>query len=79
MNKIKEYSDDIIDKRIVEKCGKVSRNMSSKFEHVVVIIEESKNLSKLSINELRSYLEVHEQRMNMVISTPNLEQPFNSK
>lgn len=64
--------------------------MSSKFEHVV-IIKESKDLSKLSISELTSSLHVHEQRiktsslhvqeqrMNWIMSTPSLNQVFQSK
>lgn len=52
--------------------------MSSKFEHVV-IIKESKDLSKLSISELTSSLHVQEQRMNWIMSTPSLNQVFQSK
>lgn len=55
MNKIKEYDNNITNKKVVEKKLK---NVSSKFEHVITIIKESKNLSKLSISELMSSLKV---------------------
>lgn len=45
--------------------------MSTKFEHGDAIIEESINLSKLSISNLNS-LVVHEIRVYRVMSTPNL-------
>lgn len=52
--------------------------MSTKFEHGDAIIEESINLSKLSISYLNS-LVVHEIRVYRVMSTPNLQQLFQSK
>lgn len=36
-------------------------------------------MSKLCISELMNYLEVHEQRMNKVLYTLNLEQTFQLK
>lgn len=52
--------------------------MHFKFEHVI-IIKESKDLSKLFFSELMSSHKVHEQKMNRVILTSNLEQTFQSK
>lgn len=48
--------DVIIAKRIF-------RSMTSKFSYVVCLIEESKDATKLSINELQSYLLIHGQQM----------------
>ncbi|XP_044478092.1 uncharacterized protein LOC123205234 [Mangifera indica] len=54
-------SEHIKDQTIVEK---VLRSLPSKFNHVVAAIEESKNLSTYSLNELMGSLFVHEERMN---------------
>ena len=43
--------------------GKILRSMTKKFNYVVCSIEESKDTSILSIDELQSSLLVHEQRM----------------
>nr|GMD32642.1 Retrovirus-related Pol polyprotein from transposon TNT 1-94 [Ipomoea batatas] len=45
--------------------SKILRSMTTKFNYVVCSIEESKDTSKLTIDELQSSLLVHEQRMNM--------------
>lgn len=43
---------------------KILRSMTPNFSYVVCSIEESKDLSTLSIDELQSNLLVHEQRIN---------------
>lgn len=43
--------------------GKILRSMTTRFNYVVCSIEESHDLSTLSINELHGSLLVHEQRM----------------
>ena len=40
------------------------KSLAPKFDHVVVAIKESKNLSTLTKEELQGALESHEQRMN---------------
>jgi hypothetical protein len=42
---------------------KIFRSMTSKFDHVVCLVEESNNLHTLTIDELQSNLLVHVQRM----------------
>jgi len=60
VNGLKRNNEKVDDIRVVEK---VLRSLSSKFEHVVVAIEESKDLENLTIEELLGSLQVHEQRM----------------
>jgi hypothetical protein len=43
-----------------EKVEKVLRTLTSKFEHIVVTIEETKDLSEIKIEDLQSTLEAHE-------------------
>ena len=38
--------------------------MSSRFDHITVVIEHVKDLSTMTIEELQGSLEGHEQRMN---------------
>ena len=60
VNGLKRNNEKVDDIRVVKK---VLRSLSSKFEHVVVAIKESKNLENPTIEELLGSLQVHEQRM----------------
>ena len=42
---------------------KILRSLAPKFDHVILAIEKSKDLSKLTKEELQGTLESHEQRM----------------
>ncbi|XP_042391858.1 uncharacterized protein LOC121982918 [Zingiber officinale] len=75
INQIRGYGDTLEEKKIIEK---VLRCLPAKFEHIVAAIEESKDLSKLSLDELMGSLEAHEKRMNR-FSTQTLEQAFQGK
>ncbi|CAL8992700.1 unnamed protein product, partial [Prunus brigantina] len=59
-NKMRINGEQMEDVIIVEK---ILRSMTSKFAYVVCSIEESKDVTELSIDELQSSLLVHEQRM----------------
>ncbi|XP_026378211.1 uncharacterized protein LOC113272613 [Papaver somniferum] len=61
VNAIRSYGEELSDQKIVEK---VLRSLHSKFEHVVVVIEESKDLSVYSLNKLIGSLQAHEERLN---------------
>ncbi|GMI66249.1 hypothetical protein HRI_000294200 [Hibiscus trionum] len=63
-NKMKANGEDLRDFSIVEK---ILRSMTSKFNYVVCSIEESKDTSTLSIDELQSSLLVHKQRMSNTV------------
>ncbi|XP_057432315.1 uncharacterized protein LOC130725076 [Lotus japonicus] len=60
INLMKGCGESMTDLQDVEK---VLRTLTSRFDHVVVAIEESKDLEKLKIDELQGMLEAHEQRI----------------
>ena len=75
VNQLKVNGEQISDQRIVKK---ILRSMTRKFEHVVVTIEESRDLSTLSVNSLMGSLQSHELRLKQFDTTP-LEQAFQSQ
>ena len=60
-NKMKIHGENMQQVVIIEK---ILRSMTSRFDYVVCLVEESNNLDTLTIDELQSSLLVHEQRMN---------------
>ncbi|XP_057449943.1 uncharacterized protein LOC130741148 [Lotus japonicus] len=74
-NQIKSCGDDVSEKKLVEK---ILRSLPKKFEHIVAVIEETKDLSKLTQYELMGSLEAHEQRVNEYNNQPS-EQVFQAK
>lgn len=73
VNQIRLNDDELIDQKVVEK---ILRSLPSKFDTIVVAIEKSKDLSKLSIDELFGSLYNHEYRLN---SNSSLENAFKSQ
>ena len=61
VNKMKVYGEKIEQSVIIEK---ILRSMTLKFNYVVCSIEESNDLSTMTIDELQSSLLIHEQRMH---------------
>ena len=61
VGQMKAYGDKISDEIVV---AKVLRSLPSKFDHVVAAIEESKDLSTFSFDELMGSLQAHEARIN---------------
>jgi gag-polypeptide of LTR copia-type len=59
VNQLIRNGEALTDAQIVEK---ILRSLTDNFENVVCTIKESKDLTKLTIDELASYLEAHEQR-----------------
>jgi len=49
--------------------AKILRTMSTKFDYLVIAIEETKNIEKIMIDELQGSLEAHE----LKLSAKNLE------
>jgi gag-polypeptide of LTR copia-type len=60
VNKIKSYGDDLTEKIMVMK---VLRSLTSKFDHVMAAIEDSKDLSTYSFDKLMGSLQAHEVRL----------------
>ena len=76
VNCLKSDGESIEDVCVVEK---ILRFLANKFEHVLVAIEESKDMETLSIEESMGFLEVHEQRMEKYSSSIVIEQALESK
>ena len=72
VNHLKSNGRRIEDVHVVEK---ILRSLANKFEHVVVAIEESKDLETLSIKDLIGSLQVYEQaldsKLNLREEKPN--------
>ncbi|GAV79032.1 UBN2 domain-containing protein, partial [Cephalotus follicularis] len=59
VSQMKSYGEEISDETVV---AKVLRSLTPKFDHVVAAIEESKDLSVFSFDELMGSLQAHEAR-----------------
>jgi hypothetical protein len=58
-NKMRAYGEEMEDVKIIEK---ILRTLTEKFNYIVCCIEESKDIDKLSVDDLQSSLIVHEQK-----------------
>jgi gag-polypeptide of LTR copia-type len=58
VNQLIRNGETLTDARVVEK---ILRSLTDNFENVVCVIEESKDLAKLTVDELAGSLEAHEQ------------------
>ena len=75
VNQMKSYGEEISDKRIVEK---LLISLPDKFDPIVAVIEETKDLSLLSVQELFGSLKTYEQRL-LRHSEKSVESAFQSK
>lgn len=60
VNQMRSNGEIMEDQKIVEK---ILRSLPSKFDHIVVAIEESQDTSSMSTENLQGRLEAHEFRM----------------
>ena len=75
VNQIRSLGEDLPEQKIVEK---VLRSLPAHFDHIVAAIEESKDLSDYSLDELMGSLEIHEARFKRSTGS-SVEQAFQSR
>ncbi|KAK2985314.1 hypothetical protein RJ640_024310 [Escallonia rubra] len=75
VSQMRSYGEKISDETVV---AKVLRSLTPKFDHVVAAIEESKDLSIFSFDELMGSLQAHESRINRSLEK-NEEKAFQVK
>ena len=61
VNQMKTYGEEMSDKKIVEK---IMISLPEKFETMVVVVEKTKDISRLSVYELMGSLKKFEQRLS---------------
>ena len=62
VTQIRSHGEKLEERRIVEK---VLRSLPSRFDAIVVAIEETKDLSQFSVDELHASLMSHEKTLNI--------------
>ena len=72
---IRSHGETLEDKRIVEKLLRI---LPSRFDVIVTTIEETKDLTKFSVDELHASLMTHEQRLGRSEKSP-LEHAFKTQ
>ncbi|TXG67208.1 hypothetical protein EZV62_008483 [Acer yangbiense] len=75
VNQMRTYGEEVTDQRIVQK---ILISLTDKYDHVVAAVEESKDLTTLTITELMGSLQAHERRVERR-SEGSLENAFQSK
>ncbi|KAA0050234.1 putative copia-type polyprotein [Cucumis melo var. makuwa] len=75
VNEMKRFGKTISDEQVVEK---ILRSLDEKFNFIVIAIEESKDLSTMSIDQLMGSLQAHEEKL-LKKNKQMTEQLFQSK
>ena len=75
VNQMKTYGDPISDQRVVEK---ILISLPERYDSIVSVIEQTKDLETLVVEDLMGTIKTFEQRMNMRGEKP-LESAFQSK
>ncbi|KAK0582068.1 hypothetical protein LWI29_021146 [Acer saccharum] len=75
VNHMRTLGEDVTDQKVVEK---ILISLPEKYEHIVAAIEESKDLTTLSVEQLMGSLESHEQR-RLLRNDQSMESAFQTK
>ncbi|PHT36714.1 hypothetical protein CQW23_24414 [Capsicum baccatum] len=75
-NEMKRNKESLEDVRVMEK---ILRSLTRKFNYVVAAIEESKDLSEISFDELVGSLQAHELKMKQYDDSESLDKALQSK
>lgn len=75
MDQMKSFGKEVSDKKIVKK---ILDSLPERFNSMVAIIEEIKDISKFSIQELRGSLKTNEKRLNRN-SKKSIQSTFQTK
>ena len=73
INQLKSNGEDYQEQRIVEK---ILRSLPHKYDNLVITIEEAKDLTILTMDELMGILQTHEHRINRSTTSSSQEQAF---
>ncbi|CAL1356031.1 unnamed protein product [Linum trigynum] len=63
VSKVKQYGEKFEETKVVEK---ILRSLLPKFDYVVVSMEEAKDVSKMTVDEVIGSLQAREERINNI-------------
>lgn len=76
VNQIRSHGETLEDKRVVEK---ILRSLPTKFETIAITIEETKDLTQYSVDELLASLISHKHRLSSRSANMSLENSFKTQ